>query len=76
MVTAVSSIANGGEYMEPRVVKEIIDSETGEKQEVEVKKGDRVISEETANSVLKYDAICSRRWNRKKRTGTRIFSGR
>lgn len=52
MVTAVSSIANGGEYIEPRVVKEIIDSETGEKQEVEVKKGDRVISEETANSVL------------------------
>ena len=52
MVTAVSSIANGGEYIEPRVVKEIIDSKTGEKQEVEVKKGDRVISEETANSVL------------------------
>ena len=52
LVTAVSSIANGGEYIEPRVVKEIINSETGEKEEVAVKKGERVISEETANNVL------------------------
>ena len=52
LVTAVSSIANGGEYIEPRVVKEIINSETGEKEEVEVKKGNRVISEETSKNVL------------------------
>ncbi len=52
LVTAVSSIANGGEYIEPRVVKEIINSETGEKEEVAVKKGKRVISKETANNVL------------------------
>ena len=52
MVTAVSSIANGGEYIKPRVVKEIVDSTTGEKQEIEVKKENRVISEETANNVL------------------------
>ena len=52
MVTAVSSIANGGEYVEPRVVKEIIDSTTGEKQEIPVKKDNRVISKETAKNVL------------------------
>lgn len=52
MITMVSTIANGGTYVQPRVVKAIIDSETGEKTEVEVVKKDRVISEETANNVL------------------------
>lgn len=52
MVTAVSSIANGGEYVEPRIVKEIIDSATGETEEIAIKKGNRVISAETANDVL------------------------
>ena len=52
LVTAVSSIANGGEYIEPRVLKEIINSETGEKEEIAVKKGNRVISEETSKNVL------------------------
>ena len=31
MVTAVSSIANKGTYIKPRIVKSIINSETGEK---------------------------------------------
>ena len=52
MVTAVSCIANGGEYIQPRVVKEIVDSETKEKTEIGVKKVERVISKETADSVL------------------------
>lgn len=52
MVTAVSSIANGGTYIKPRVVKQIIDSKTNEIEDVPVEKGDRVISEETANNVL------------------------
>ena len=52
MVTAVSSIANGGMQVKPRVVKAIKDPETGEVQEIEVKKEKRIISEETANSVL------------------------
>lgn len=52
MITAVSSIANGGEYVKPRVVKEIVDSKTGEKEEIPVQKGDRVISKETADNVL------------------------
>lgn len=52
MVTAVSSIANGGTSIKPRIVKEIIDSSTGEKQEIAVKKGERIISEETSKKVL------------------------
>ena len=52
MVTAVSSIANGGMQVKPRVVKAIKDPETGEVKEIEVKKEKRIISEETANSVL------------------------
>ena len=52
MATAVCTIANGGEKIEPRVVKEVIDSQTGEKRQIEVNKRGRVISEETANKVL------------------------
>lgn len=52
MVTMVSAIANGGTYIQPRVVKATIDSKTGEKKEIEVIKKDRVISEETAKNVL------------------------
>ena len=52
MVTAVSSIANGGTYIKPRVVKQIIDSKTNEIENLPVEKGDRVISEETAKNVL------------------------
>ena len=52
MITMVSTIANGGTYVQPRIVKATIDSETKERTEVEVVKKDRVISEETAKNVL------------------------
>lgn len=52
MVTMVSTIANGGTYIQPRVVKATINGKTGERKEVEVIKKDRVISEETAQNVL------------------------
>ena len=52
MITMVSTIANGGSYIQPRVVKVIIDSETKERKEIEVVKKERVISEETAKNVL------------------------
>lgn len=48
----VSTIANGGTYIQPRVVKEIINSETGEVRDIETVKKDRVISEETAQKML------------------------
>lgn len=52
MITMVSTIANGGTYVQPRIVKATIDSKTKERKEVEVIKKDRVISEETAKNVL------------------------
>ena len=52
MITMVSTIANGGTYIQPRVVKEIINSETGEVRDIETVKKDRVISEETAQKML------------------------
>ena len=52
MITMVSTIANKGNYIAPRLVKEIINQETGEKEKIEIKKGKRVISEETSEKVL------------------------
>ena len=74
MVTAVSSIANGGTYVKPRVVKKIIDPTTNEVSDVPVEKEDRVISEETANNVLSMMESVVSEGTRKKCTGKRIFS--
>ena len=52
MITAISSIANGGTYVKPRVVKKIIDSTTGEVRNIETIKGGNIISQETAKKVL------------------------
>ena len=52
LVTAVSAIANGGHLIQPRVVKATIDSETGEKTDVETKIKSEVISKETSEKVL------------------------
>ena len=52
LVQAVSTIANGGEAVKPRIVKQIINNETGEIEEIPVENKGRVISEETANKVL------------------------
>lgn len=52
MCTAVSTIANGGTYIKPRIVKQIVDSQTGEVTDVETVKKDRVVSEETSKKIL------------------------
>ena len=52
MITAVSSIANGGNYVVPRVVKGIVNSQTGEVKNIEAKIKDPVISSETSKKVL------------------------
>ena len=52
MSTMVSTIANNGKYVKPRILKKIIDSQTGEVTEIESQYGDQVISESTAQSVL------------------------
>lgn len=52
MITMVSTIANNGKYVYPRLVKKIQDAETEEIEEIEPKFGEQVISEETAKNVL------------------------
>ena len=52
LVTAVSSIANGGNSIQPRIVKQIVNSETNEIKDIEVKNNGTVISKETSEKVL------------------------
>lgn len=52
MVAAVGTIANHGTYVKPRVVKQIIDSKTGEVRDIEVETQENVISKKTADDVL------------------------
>ena len=52
MITAVSTIANKGTYVKPRIVKQIIDSQTGEVTDIPVEETPGVISKETAEDVL------------------------
>lgn len=52
MVAMVGTIANKGTYVKPRVVKQIINSETGEVKNVEVETKGNAISKETAENVL------------------------
>ena len=52
MITAVSSIANDGIYIKPRIVKSITDTTTGEVTEIPVETGEQIISKENAEKVL------------------------
>ena len=52
MVTMVSTIANGGKYITPRVVKAIINKETEEVINIDPKYGNQVVKKETAENVL------------------------
>jgi stage V sporulation protein D (sporulation-specific penicillin-binding protein) len=51
LVTAVSAVANGGELLQPQIIKEITDDDGNAVQSYEIKKVKQVISEETANTV-------------------------
>lgn len=51
LVTAVSSVVNGGTLVEPKIVKKIENTDTGSVTEVETTKVRRVISEETSEQV-------------------------
>lgn len=52
MATMLATIANGGTYIAPRIVKQKINSQTREVTEMPIKKGERAISEENAKNVL------------------------
>lgn len=72
MCTAVSTIANGGTHVQPRVVKQIIDSQTGEVTNIETVKSENVISEETAKKVLSMMESVVAEGTRKKCAGCRL----
>ena len=72
MVTAVSTIANKGVRMKPRVVKQIIDSKTGEVEELEPQQVERVIDEKTANDVLSMMESVVAEGTREKCAGKRL----
>ena len=52
LVTAVSTIANGGTSVTPRIVKQIVNSQTKEVTDIPVKTNGTVISKETSEKVL------------------------
>ena len=52
MITAVSSIANKGVYIKPRIVKSIQNSVTGVITEMPIETGEQIISKENAEKVL------------------------
>ena len=51
MITAIASIANDGVLMQPRIVKQITNTDTGAVTEIPVKEVRQVISKETAEEV-------------------------
>ncbi len=51
LITAVSSIANGGTLMQPRIVKQIVNTDTGATTSVDTVPVRTVISKETAQAV-------------------------
>ncbi|MDP4096941.1 penicillin-binding transpeptidase domain-containing protein [Paenibacillus sp. P96] len=53
-IAAISAIANGGKLMEPHLVKEIIDTDTGETQVISPKEVRQVISAKSAQEVGGY----------------------
>ena len=59
MVRAVSAIANNGVLMKPRIVKQIVNSQTGEIQEIKAEEVGRVISEKNCKKCIKHDAYSS-----------------
>jgi len=52
MITAVSTIANDGVYIKPRIVKSVQNSVTGEITEMPIETGEQVISKENSEKVL------------------------
>ena len=52
MITAISTIANGGTHIKPHIVKQIVNKETGSVKNIEIEKEENVISKETSQKVL------------------------
>jgi len=52
LITAVSSLANGGTLVQPQIVSKIINNDTGSITTTQTNKIRQVVSEETANAVI------------------------
>ena len=52
LITAVSSLANGGVLVQPQIVSKIVNNDTGRVTSSQTNEIRQVVSEETANSVL------------------------
>ena len=52
MLTAVSTIVNGGTYIEPKVIKKIVNSQTEEVTELPTKKVNDIISKKTSDDIV------------------------
>ena len=66
LITAVSAIANGGNSIKPRIVKQIINGETNEITNVPVKNDGKIISKETSDKVLSMmESVVSERYWKK-----------
>ncbi len=61
LITAISAIANDGLLMKPRMVKEIINTETNAVTNIKEKEVRQVISSETANKMQIGRASCRER---------------
>ncbi len=68
MITMVSTIANNGERMKPRLVKQTINSQTGEVTDIAPECTRKSNFRKNCQRYIKYDGICSWRRNRKKCT--------
>ena len=60
MITMVSTIANGGNRMKPRLVKEIIDSQTGQTKQIEPENTRKSNFRKNSQRSIKYDGIGSK----------------
>ena len=72
LISAVSAIANGGTSIKPRLVKQIVNSQTKEATDVPVQKNDQVISKETSEKVLSMMESVVSEGTRKKCKSSRI----
>ena len=64
LITAVSAIANDGILMKPRIVKQVINTDTGVVTNIEPEKVRQVVSKTTADKVkdLLYSVVEKRNW--------------
>lgn len=51
LITAVSAIANGGTLIQPKIVREVVNTDTDTKENIETKEIRKVISEQTAKEL-------------------------